>query len=199
MITVEAIVAEMKKNGFVVFEKDYDMNVVALRRLPGVPNTFDDLLCVFHMDQGKWVFNAWPCTTDPGAYHLRNPSRTAGTAILKHPCQNRGSHKIGFHHVGRPDQYEAMQQCAPVRVWRDADMDTELDYGENEQTADLNGINIHHAGQDSIAVEKWSAGCCVLKKTVDFTAFMLKMRQQKEAGHGDRVSLTVLGWPTEKF
>jgi hypothetical protein len=198
-VTVEAVIAEMRRLGYVVFDaKDHDMNVVTLRRIPGTPNTFDDLLCCFYREKGAWIFNAWPCTTDPGSYHLQNPGRVAGTAIVK-PGQYRASHEISFHHIGQPNQYEAMRQCGVLKVWRDADKDAELDYGMNEQDASNSGINIHKAGKDSSQVDKWSAGCQVFKKEADFLSFMEKMHLQKSSGLGSKISLTVLEWPAEKF
>lgn len=199
IVTVLAVHAEMRRLGFLVFGKNaYDMNVIALRRRPGRPNAFDDLLTVSYLEQHRWVFEAFPCTTDPGLYYLEHPMNVNGTAIVKSPFQNRRSHRIGFHHAGQSNQYEAMVQCGPVRIWRDADGDQELDY-TGETTAYASGINIHRAGENSQLVGRYSAGCLVVQKRDHFDRFMRLMHMQEDHGLGDTVSLSVLDWPDGNF
>jgi hypothetical protein len=192
-----SVMAAMKALGMVVHVTGR-ANVVGLRRIPGNPNTFDDLMCCFYKLPGHWVFYAWPCTTDPGTYWLQNPTRVAGTAIVK-PGQYLNSHRIGFHHIGKSNQYEAMQQVGTLRVWRDANKDTVLDYGRNEMTATGSGINIHKAGTDSANVDKWSAGCQVFKKSADFDVFMSIMRERRASGFGDLIDYTLLECPENQF
>lgn len=192
-VDLDSVLAAMKAKNYVVFEKkDYDMNVVGLRRIPGTVNAFDDVLCCFWKQQGLWQFRSWPVTTDPGTFYLNAPMNVAGTAIVR-PGQYRGSHKLGKH--GGATGYEAMVQIGTLGVWRDADKDSELDYGANPTSAQWAGINIHRAGTDSTKVDRWSAGCQVFKRSSDFAEFMALMHKQIEAGIGDTISYSLLEWP----
>lgn len=196
-ITHESVIAAMKARGFVVFEtKDYDMNVVGLRRMPGTVNRFDDLICCFWKQSGAWQFRAWPCTTDPGTFYLNNPMNVNGTAIVR-PGQYRRSHKLGKH--GGETGYEAMVQVGTIGVWRDANKDSQLDYGVNPQDAQWAGINIHRAGTNSTQVDRWSAGCQVFSRSSDFAEFMSLIHRQSEAGIGDTISYSLLEWPAADF
>lgn len=188
-ICAQTLIQHMKACGYVVFERDFDLNIVGLRKLPGTPNVFDDRLCVFFRRDGVWQFRSWPITTDPGTYYLQNPMNVKGTAIVR-PGQWRRSHKIGKH-----GSYEAMVQVGTLGIWRDANKNTEADYGTNPLDENWIGINIHKAGNDSTSVDKWSAGCQVFKRADDFEEFMALIHKQIAAGIGDTISYTLLEWP----
>lgn len=197
MVTRQVVFSQATKLGFKLFTKhDMDLTVVALRRVPGVPNKFDDLLTVSWNEKGVEHFKAWPCTTDPGTYWLLHPMNVKGTAIVVSNKQYPQSHVIGFHHAGTPKAYEAMVQCGPLSTYRDANKDVVEDF-VNETVTTGGGINIHHAGINSQDVNQWSAACFVFQKLADFYEFMALVHQQKAAGNGDKISLGVLDWTGE--
>jgi hypothetical protein len=74
-------------------------------------------------------------------------------------------------------------QSGPVRVWRDNNHDSIVDYGGVEHTGQF-GINIHRAGEDSKLVEGWSAGCQVFKRNADFESLLAICRKQASRGPG---------------
>ncbi len=194
MIAIEAVHALAKTHNFKIFEKnDMDLTVIALRHKPGIQNVFDDMLTVSYKLDGEWRFKAWPCTTDPGTYWLQHPMNVKGTAIVVSNKQYPQSHKIGYHHVGSPNQYEAMVQCSTLSTYRDANKDKIEDF-VNESLTTGGGINIHHAGTDSNTVDKFSAGCIVFKRIADFYSFMSLVHRQKDAGNGSKISLGLLDW-----
>ena len=196
-VSLQTVMGAMKSKGYVVFEtKDYDMNVVGLRRIPAIPNAFDDVICCFYKQGGAWQFKSWKCTTDPGTYYLQNPMNVNGTAIVR-PGQYRKSHELGKH--GGASGYEAMVQVGTLGIWRDSDKDTQLDYGVNPTEAQWAGINIHRAGANSTQVDRWSAGCQVFSRSSDFAEFMSLMHKQIEAGIGDTISYSLLEWPADQF
>ena len=145
--------------------------LVGCRTTPGTPNRFDDWMCWF--DAAKPAdFLAVPCTTEPGRYHLQNPGRVAGTAILDlgwHPDLWR----LGEHHVGTPQAYPALVQASPARLRRDADRDGIAEPGAIV-TTESTGINLHraHADHRSVDVDKWSAGCCVVGDPAHFARLL---------------------------
>ena len=136
-----------------------------------VTNKFDDKITVSFMCGGHWEFYVYDCTTDPGRYWEQNIMRKEGVAVLKEG-QFRGSHKIRLHQ-GR---YEALGQCRPVTVYRDANKDGKFDLSDDNTQTGLFGINIHRAtkwgGKKSSKVDKWSAGCQVIAANDDWHEFM---------------------------
>lgn len=197
MLTMEAVHDLARKHNFKIFDtKDLDLTVIMLRHKPGVPNIFDDMLTVSWKEKGVWHFKAWPATSDPGTYWLQNPMNVKGTAIVVSNRQYSQSHVIGQHHAGTPEAYEAMVQCGALSTYRDANKDAVEDF-VNETTTTGGGINIHHAGDDSKTVDKWSAACQVFKRKADFYEFMVLVHRQKDAGNGDKVSLGMLDWEAE--
>lgn len=197
MITRDQVVEEMKRRGHVVFETGrYNLNLVNLRKIPGTPNRFDDLGVCFYKDyRDMWQLRAWPITTDPGAYWLNNPARVTGTGILI-PGQYRGAFSIGMHHVGQPNQYEALVQgpYKGFRVWRDNDKDGKPTYG-GKVYDDAQGLNYHRAGAHSTNVDKWSMLCQVHADSGNHSEMMDLVHRQKSEGNGSKVTLTLMDVP----
>lgn len=103
-------------------------------------------------------------TTDPGRKYTVAPLNAKGCANI---C-------LGFHekiwqkgfHKGKP----ALQQCAPIRIWRDANQDHVFDEGEPVYYAPAtSGLNYHRGGW-SAYVGGWSAGCQVPQDPVKYQA-----------------------------
>ena len=183
----------MIRKGYRFFKGVYNLNIIGVRSKESVKqsNKFDDAIVVcWGIDSertgmhNKLIFAA---TTDPGIKSLKVPMNVKGTAILV-PGQYRGSHKIGLHQ----GKYEALVQCAPVKVYRDANRDDILDVDKRTIDTGMFGINIHKAGLASVIVDGWSAGCQVLAKTDEYEIFMDLCRKQKLAGYGDKFTYTLL-------
>ncbi len=180
----------LKTAGYVWFSNgSFNLNLIALRAIPGTPNRFDDLLCCFWREAGIWKAAYWPCTTDPGLYWLESPGRVDGTAIIK-PGQHRGAYKLGQH----KGQYECLVPAYPIPVWRDRNKDARVDYGQGDSTSETTQIHRANAGRTSTIVDKWSAGCIVIANPVDFAQLMDLARKQITAGMGTRYTLTLLDW-----
>lgn len=170
-ISLEQIITTMAKKGYRVSQNDsknFNLNIVGIRAADMTPNVFNDLLVVFWKYQGKWYSRQWSCTTDPGTYWLKNPGNVEGTAILKEG-QIIGMWKIGLHR----GQYKALVQNNPCVVYRDRDKDAVLDAVIGTEDNGVFGINLHKAGENSIQVDKWSAGCQVFARIKDFNEFMV--------------------------
>ena len=153
-------------------EKDYEVfddrqiNLIGVRSSESVANRFDDEIHLIWND-GIWHHVTYSVTCDPGTYWLESPTNVDGTAILM-PGQYKNTYKFDLH-AGR---YSTLcQRGGVVRVWRDANKDNTLDHDDNIDEGWF-GINIHHAGEDSPQVEKWSAGCQVFKKLEDWKEAM---------------------------
>lgn len=183
----------MIRKGYSFFKGVYNLNIIGVRSKESVKqsNKFDDILIVAfglatsgYNSSTKLIFAA---TTDPGIKSLKAPMNSKGTAILV-PGQYRGSHKLGLHQ----GKYEALVQCAPVKVYRDANRDDILDVDKRTIDTGMFGINIHKAGIASTIVDGWSAGCQVLAIEKDYAIFMDLCKKQKLAGYGDKFTYTLL-------
>jgi hypothetical protein len=167
------ILARKKAMGYPVFDGQYDLNIVGVRKRNGAPNKFDDMLTCTYRQGGQWMAHYWTATTDPGQYYLLNPLQVKGTAILC-PGHYPGIWEIDSH----AGKYEALcQRGGEVTVWRDADRDGNLDMKGDVDTGFF-GINLHKAGEHSTRVDRWSAGCQVLANESDFDEMMRLARMQ---------------------
>ena len=178
-IIMKQMHAILENNYYIFFDgaKPYDVNIIGVRRNNGTPNRFDDMIMLIYRDRSKkWCVNSYPITTDPGVYHLKNPSRVEGTAILV-PGQYRSVYKIDKH----KGKYEALcQRGGKVAVYRDGDNDSHHDMDPDTAEDGFFGINIHKAGNSSSSVDRWSAGCQVFKNASDFEEFMDIIRHARD-------------------
>lgn len=184
--TIEDVKNLFKEKDYLFFEKgDYNLNIFAIRDNDTKSNTFNDKFYAVFKASGEWKILSWSCTVDPGTYYRENPSNVDGTGILV-PGQYRKSHQIGLHQ----GKYEALVQRGPVSVYRDANKDDNLDMDEATIQSGLFGVNIHHAGENSTQVDKWSAACTVFAKLADFEQFMSLARQGAQ-GYGNSFTYTL--------
>lgn len=173
MYTREQIEKAVLSKGYKWFTGDnYDVNIVGVRKNTAnkVTNSFDDLVTISYKDEtGKWHFEAFPATTDPGIYWMNNLLNERGTAILV-PGQYRGTYKIGKHQ----GSYIALVQHKPVQVYRDNNEDGVYDMRPESIHTGMFGINIHRSNsvRTSTQVDKWSAGCQVLANPDNFDKLM---------------------------
>jgi len=183
------IISAMNKMGATIHQKDYHLNLIGLRKIPGSPNAFDDLLVSFYQKNGVTVLHEWPITADPGVYWLQHPERVDGTAILL-PGYYPNCWKLGLH----KGQYEALIQSnsATFKVWRDANRNRNIDYTGTIYD-NVTGLNCHRAGKASVQVEKWSAACQVHAKEANFYEMMSLVHKQIDAGK-ETFDYTLLEW-----
>src|SRR5689334_7365452 len=149
------IKAILKANGYLLYERPLELNIVGIRSKSTTPNAFDDEIHVFYVkDDGKWNYHIFPATTDPGTYWLSNPAYDQGTAILAQG-QYRGCYAIGLH----AGKYEALRQVKPVTVIRDYDRDAVLEFNNGTKETGEFGINIHRAESTGTTktIDKYSA------------------------------------------
>lgn len=160
----------LKKLRYQVYEKPYQLNIISVRSVQTVSNSFDDRMYVlFKNDKNNWESYNYTITTDPGTYWLEHPMQVDGTGILKQG-QYIDAYRIGLH----KGQYKALVQIKPVTVIRDYDRNAILDFNNGRESTGLFGINIHRASIHGVTktVGKWSAGCQVFEKNEDFIHFM---------------------------
>ena len=158
---IEKIKAVLAQKGYPLKRGNYELNIIGIRNDSSKPNSFDDLLCVLFKDEyGDDVLLSFSCTTDPGAYWLKNPMNVKGCAIMKE------GHYVDVYKIGRHRGYKALEQVGKIRFVRDNDKDDELDFNGMTEIFEVIKANIHHAAmpENSTKVDKWSAGCQVINK-----------------------------------
>lgn len=188
--TIDRTMSVMENKGYKIFrnEAGFDLNIVGIRTKELQANRFDDFITVFYRMNGEWIFNVFKCTTDPGAYWLENPMSGMGAAILKEG-QYRSAYRIGKHR----GKYEALVQNTPLTVIRDANRDKILNLDSGREETGMFGINIHRASKlnESVQVDKWSAGCQVLCDPNQYQFFMKLCRLGRDA-FGNNFTYTLL-------
>jgi len=165
-----AIKSVLKEQGYEVYVKPYQLNIVGLRNRSTVANRFDDEIHVFYKDNNNnWNHHVYFGTTDPGTFWLRNPSYSQGTAILAQG-QYKNAYALGLHR----GKYKALKQVKPVTVIRDYDRDAFLDFDNGTKQTGMFGINIHRAESTGTTkyIDQYSAGCQVFQNANDFAEFM---------------------------
>jgi hypothetical protein len=162
---------------YAFFEKgNYNLNIFGIRNSNHKADQFDDVLGVVYIIDGKNYTHLWPATTDPGATELTNPSFpnaiAKGVAIMAEG-QYRGAYQLGFHGSGTW-RHEALVQIKPVRIYRDSNRNTILDFLPKTLESGLYGINIHGSSLWGVAqnVGRASAGCQVFQAGKDLREFI---------------------------
>jgi len=166
-----ALIKAMRKLGYNILD-DGKWNIVGIRSRAHATNAFDDELHIFRKTAKGWEDYAFPITTDPGFFWLKNPMNTSGTAAVV-PGQYPDSHGWGRH----KDSYEALVQVGDLKVYRDRSGREKYSYDPNSVRVGKYGINIHKASETSSSVDKWSAGCQVFARSRDFTQFLNLLKQ----------------------
>ena len=186
----------LKAKSFKIYEKPYQLNIVAYRSRHLRSNAFDDEIHVFYTNnEGKWIYHIFKSTTDPGQFWLDNPMDPQGTAFLK-KGQYENAYAIGYHR----GIYEALVQVKTVTVIRNYDRRGLFNLLETGlEDSGMFGINIHRASQTGTTktIDKYSAGCIVFANIDDYLQFMqlTKIHRQK---HGNSFTLTLVDFRDER-
>lgn len=187
-LAFSTVKAAVLAKGYKFFDGDtpYDMNIVGVRSANAdqSKDAFDDGVCAFWRDEKlvprQIIMRA---TTDPGLAHLQHPVYKAaiqnGTAILV-PGQYRAAYTMGAHGRGSW-RHEALQQTGAVKIYRDGDLDHELDFDADTITKGWFGINIHAASlwRDLEKIGRYSAGCQVVNDYDQFKIFIATCKMQR--------------------
>lgn len=153
------------EKGYLFDEGKYRVNLGGFRNkdLDTVDQFNDTLFIAFKDSFANKQLLLWPGTTKPGLSYLQDTmGNFNGTAIVA-PGQHLNCWKVGLHHRGQANEYEAFEQAAPgaFKVYRDFNKDGKFDLTGKIYT-DASGINGHHAAAgETFKVGPWSAGCQV--------------------------------------
>lgn len=160
-ITKECIQRTLKRKGYKW--EDNGVNIIGIRTNDNTPDKFNDYITISYKEE----FHVFEATTEPGVYWLKNPMRVTGTFVLP-PGQYINRWKIGIHH-----NYKALVLDGIIAGWRDNDKDNLVDPNKSKVYSDGQAVNIHHAHENTIqtVIDKYSAGCQVIRKFSDWLIF----------------------------
>jgi hypothetical protein len=187
--------ALLKHNGYKVFTRPYELNIVGLRADSVVPNRFDDEIHVFYkVSPTKWNYHVFNATTDPGTFWLRNPMNPQGTGILE-KGQYIDAYQLGMHR----GQYQALIQKKPVTVIRDYDRDATLDFNNGKKETGYFGVNIHRAAVQGTTrtVDKYSAACQVFENAEAFQQFLALCKRHASL-YGNKFTYSLIDFRSVK-
>ena len=165
-----------EKKYYTYFTKgNFNINIIGVRaKGASITNRFDDVIILdYKNEKGAWHRDVYTATTDPGLYYMKSLASKKGCAIMV-PGQYRGLWKLGYH----KGEYLALVQNKPVKVYRDGNKNDVYNLNPKTIEEGIYGINLHHAGTDSISVDKWSAGCQVIARLRDFHQLMKTCMKQ---------------------
>jgi hypothetical protein len=182
--------------GYKVFTHgQYNLNLIGVRSSNPKPETADDWITCWYKDSNDcWQSHWWKASTDPSQYWLKHPMRVEGTAVVVEG-QYPGLWRVGTH-----KGYKAFQQVGKVKVYRDGDLDNELDFDPETIQEGLFYINGHAMESDPWdehdierdALGKWTAGCQVWANPPEFRQAITLAEQSKALGFGNTVTYTLV-------
>ncbi|MBK6834056.1 MAG: hypothetical protein IPG89_07200 [Bacteroidetes bacterium] len=159
--SIEQLKKVLTKKGYPIKTGEWELNIIGIRNDNAKPNSFDDTICVLFKDHyGDDTLITFSCTTDAGIYWLLHPLNVDGCIIMKE------GHYPDVYKVGLHRGYKALEQCGKIHYVRDNNKDAVLDFDSKNEVFGNFKTNIHHASmpEQSISVDKWSAGCQVINK-----------------------------------
>lgn len=148
---------------------------VSGKKIPDTANEWNDVIGILTFDGGQPRIQCiYQGTTEPGKYYTLNPLNKGGAARLQLGQQ------LSLWSVGTHRGYEALSQTGPARLVRDKNRNYSRDDQETIERG--NGINLHTTrttgwrGAAGAYVDKWSAGCVVVKDAAQFLSLMKQVK-----------------------
>lgn len=179
----------MKSNGYILYSRPFELNIVGIRSENTNSGKFDDEIHVFYKTNAiQWNYHVFKATTDPSTYWLKHPMNVSGTAILMNG-QYINAYALGLH----KGQYKALVQVKPIDIIRDYDRNAILDFNNGTKHRGLYGVNIHRASAHGTtkSIDKWSAGCQVFENATAFNDF-IKLCDIHRKYYGNHFTYTLI-------
>lgn len=173
-VNYDIIEALFKRKGYAFFKGDYNLNIFGIRKNSTSSVAFDDLLGCAYQHNGENLFIT-SCTLNPGTFYLQNLMDSGGAAIIKEN-QYRGVFKLDYF-----KGTEALIQIKPFTVYRDKNLNKEVDIVRGTETTGLYGIFLHQHFQgveEAKEIGKSSAGCIVPSRLSSYRGLMSLCKKQ---------------------
>jgi len=174
-ISIELVIKYLNDNGFLIFDKENEYNIVYMEGCDENGNLNDDKFNLWN--DARWLFkyvDGCPellfrqvCTTEPGKMSTFSLDARKRKGVARIAFGQYTAWKMGFHKQStNAKNHPALVQCNPIPVYRDLNMDGKR-IGDIIHTG-LFGINQHgtkigYHDEIKSTVENWSEGCLVGK------------------------------------
>jgi hypothetical protein len=176
--TYDKVKAVMLRKGYNFSVAEGNLNMIGVRSSNRMVDNWDDFFCLLWIEGGKkqiWVNDNF--TTDPGIYYMQTKLlNTKGCGILAEG-QHKKIWRMGKHGEA---QYDAFVQLGgPVKVYRDRNKDSYMDFDPKSLESGYFGCNQHH-GYDATKVNRNSAMCQVHRYKKDLAYVLSLAKKSKE-------------------
>ncbi|HHN48737.1 MAG TPA: N-acetylmuramoyl-L-alanine amidase [Bacteroidales bacterium] len=166
------IVRAMELKGYRVFResrKNYNLNIVGIRKTDAEPDKFNDQIVVFWLFDGKWHLREYSATTDPGLAFLNAPVNQPGNILLKD-----GQYLSAFRLGRTQGKFKALVQARPLTVIRNFKRNSLMFTTNGKQQTGFFGIHVYHTPGSGLNVftRQWTAGSQLFAKTSDYAGFI---------------------------
>lgn len=167
---MQEIINRYKKHGYKLFtEGDYNLNIFGIRSTSRRAGFFDDKIGCLWKENGVMQCFMGAGTVDCGEYYMKNLMHPDGAAFMVEG-QYRGLWKLGtFHNT------PALIQVAPVKYYRDKDLDNIIELDPSNISEGKIGLFYHSHFQgveNATEILNSSAACWAHAKTKDYHYFM---------------------------
>jgi hypothetical protein len=188
---VAELIEALRRKNYFFSNAENHLNLVGIRNSNQRAGKYDDFLCGLVMKEDAWRLYVWPFTTDPSTSYLRRPINRKGAAILC-PGQYLKVYRLDNHNNWC---YTLCQRGGPVKVFRDNDKDSTLDWDSSPVDSGYFGINFHWdrnepSGKSGVNYRS-SAGCQVFRYKSDWKEFRELVNEHVE-DHGKWFDYTLL-------
>lgn len=185
LFSVHRLVGAMRAKGYRVYDRPFELNIVAERNNTVRSESFDDTLHLFYKDShDDWVHHEYLVTTDPNVYYIDNPAHAKGYGFIK-KGQWLNAYQLGYHKTRK-----ALVQVRPITVIRNYDLKGVIKRYTGEEHTGIFGNNIHDRKGNMLNA---SAGCVVFAHDEDYRQFLAACEQHKTL-YGNQFTLTLFDW-----
>jgi hypothetical protein len=216
---VDNILNTMKKKGYKILTRPYEMNIVGVRRQyegQKYSNQFkDDLFVIYKVDASeKWVIRKYNISTMPGFYYGKNggplgftvnksgtgPYRfQPGTINVKQSNKMQSKKGIGImmeaqyigaYKLGAYHNKPALINFGKLKFYRDKS-DSEFIKYTSDNGRGVTGMHLHLGFPGGTSVNNWSEGCQVFSNEKQLIEFASLCKEHVNR-YGNRFNYTLL-------
>lgn len=208
---VNKILDAMKKKGYVILGKSYEVNIVAIRRQyegQKYSNAFkDDLYIIYRVNPNdNWTIYKFKVTTMPGFYYgsddgnkfrIDKSGKSKTNVKQSKMMLNRGgmgilmeAQYLNIYTIGEHCGAPAMKTLGPQKFYRDKDPSDVITYTLRNGQG-YAGMLIHRGYPGGNAVNNWSEGCVVFSKEAELNKFFEVCREHSKR-HGNKFHFTLM-------
>lgn len=185
----EKIKNRLKDEGYRIFDRLFELNIVGLRKANSRPGHFDDELHVFaKVSDSEWVHHVFNIVTDPGTYWMNKKGKPKNSLMLA-----QGQYKDSYAILQKSKGTTILKQINPVEVYENYDRKAVIDLFKGKKKKGLFSINFIQAKSNGkyLFLSTDMENAQVFQRKEDFVQF-IQMCQGHEKLYGNKFTYTLL-------